>query len=97
MKSAIVFFKIQRTFNRKVRKGSRKVRKELIALSFAFSAGCFSAFFAVSELSRVKNPDKTLPSLIDNQYRVALCQDLPGTTVMKFNKLRMKNLRQDFL
>jgi hypothetical protein len=83
--------KMQRTFNRKERKGLRRVRKGLTSAS---SAGCFFVFFAVSEF---KHLDKTLLSRIDNQYKVVLCQDLPGATVMKFKKFCMKIFRQDFL
>ena len=40
--------------------------------------------------------DKTLLSPIDNQYGVPFCQDLAGTTVMKFKKFCMKKIGQDF-
>jgi hypothetical protein len=37
-----------------------------------------------------KNPDKTLLCTIDNHHKFSFCQDLQGTTVMKFNKFRIK-------
>jgi hypothetical protein len=43
-----------------------------------------------------KNPDKMKLLLIDNQYEVPFCQDLPVTTVMKFRTLRTKIFCQDF-
>ena len=43
------------------------------------------------------NLDKTLLSPIGNQYTVSLCQDLPGTTVMKFKVFCIKKFRQDFI
>ena len=56
-----------------------------------------ATFLAEKWRKPTKNLVKTLLTPIDNQYALSFCQDLPGTTVMNYNKFCIKNFCQDFI